>query len=83
MYVVEKWKKNQTQLDSKPIHKVQAIGSKKGCINGKGGPQNSQCKYKGVRQRAWGKWVAEIWQPNGGKRRWLGTFANAVEAAIA
>jgi hypothetical protein len=30
------------------------------------------------------KWVAEIWQPNGrGKRLWLGTFANAVKAALA
>jgi hypothetical protein len=35
------WKENQTQLDSKPIRKVQAIGSEKGCMKGKGGPENS------------------------------------------
>jgi len=52
-------------------------------MKGKGGPENSKCKYRGVRQRTWGKWVVEIRQPNGGKRMWLGTFANSLEAALA
>jgi EREBP-like factor len=69
-------------VDSKPIRKIQGIGSKKGCMKGKGGPENSKCKYRGVRQRKWGKWVAEIRQPNGGKRLWLGTFANSLEACL-
>jgi EREBP-like factor len=76
-------KENRTQLDSKPIRKIQGIGSKRGCMRGKGGPENAECKYRGVRQRTWGKWVAEIRRPKGGKRRWLGTFENAMEAAIA
>jgi hypothetical protein len=78
-----KWKESQIQLDSKPFRKIQGIGSKKGCMKGKGGPENSKCKYRGVRQRKWGKWVAEIRQPNGGERLWLGTFANSLEAAHA
>ena len=36
---------------------------KKGPTRGKGGPQNSSCEYRGVRQRTWGKWVAEIRNP--------------------
>nr|GEW24323.1 dehydration-responsive element-binding protein 2A-like [Tanacetum cinerariifolium] len=77
-----KWIEINKDVKAK-MRKAPAKGSTKGCMKGKGGPENSRCSFRGVRQQTWGKRVAELRQPNGGKKLWLGTFGSAVEAALA
>ncbi|GAV76887.1 AP2 domain-containing protein, partial [Cephalotus follicularis] len=91
-----KWKKHNIHKveyakdGEERIWKVPSKGSKKGCMQGKRGPENSVCKYRGVRQRVWRKWVAEIPEPidrsnapSKGSRLWLGTYSSVMEAALA
>ncbi|CAI9763282.1 unnamed protein product [Fraxinus pennsylvanica] len=62
------------------IKKSSVEHSRKEYMRGKGGPDNAFCTYKSVRQRTWGKWVAEIQEPNCGAKVWLGTFNTSLAA---